>query len=218
MSRLSTCLLFSVLVVLHATPARAEAPEPRAVLAHARDAIASMLGARPSGRGVMATGSVTRPSGQGKPDPSSLRARDGVRSWRACGVFVTLELDGRVRGCRGTLDPVTSSLGDEVARNAVAAATNDLRFPPLTRAQLAKVRISVTMVQGLEPIGRVESLRPEEGLVVRSGDRVGVVLPFEGRDPGVRLHWGLRKAGLRAGEPFDLYRMRAIRFAEGDLD
>jgi len=131
------------------------------------------------------------------------------------GVFVTLELDGRVRGCRGTLSPITPSLIDEVRRNAVAAATNDRRFPRLRAADLARARISITVVTDLAPAGPIiDDLAFDEGLVVRCGDKVGVVLPYEGRDPRTRLDWGYRKAGVTARDACDIFRMRAIRFAE----
>lgn len=132
----------------------------------------------------------------------------------SAGVFVTLELDGNVRGCRGTLTPITASLIDEVRRNAVAAATNDRRFPPLQAADLRRTRISITVVTDLRAAGRIDDLAFDEGLVVRCGDRVGVVLPYEGRDPHVRLDWAYRKAGVTAHDACDIFRMRAIRFAE----
>ena len=146
---------------------------------------------------------------------TTIRETDDPRLHRSCaGVFVTLELDGRVRGCRGTLAPLTPSLIDEVRRNAVAAATNDRRFPPLRAAELARARISITVVTDLAPAGPIDDLAFDEGLVVRCGDRVGVVLPYEGRDPRTRLDWGYRKAGVTARDACDIFRMRAIRFAE----
>jgi AMMECR1 domain-containing protein len=54
-----------------------------------------------------------------------------------CGVFVTLrEPDGTLRGCVGSLIPLSPALTDEVERTAQASATRDPRFPPLEPREL----------------------------------------------------------------------------------
>src|SRR5690242_5679798 len=51
------------------------------------------------------------------------------------GTFVTLEVDGHVRGCRGTLQPMEATLAREIQRNALAASLHDPNYPPLTPAE-----------------------------------------------------------------------------------
>src|SRR5438105_1828644 len=46
-------------------------------------------------------------------------------------VFVCLKLDGQLRGCIGSVDPLQTSLALEVIHNAIGAATRDSRFPPV---------------------------------------------------------------------------------------
>src|SRR4051812_27296734 len=58
-------------------------------------------------------------------------AEDWLRETGAS--FVTLKLDGELRGCIGTIDP-RRPLGDDVAANAIAAAYRDPRFPPVSPA------------------------------------------------------------------------------------
>ena len=52
------------------------------------------------------------------------------------GVFVSLKINGELRGCIGTFMPVTQSIVEETIRNAVAAASEDPRFPPVDVASL----------------------------------------------------------------------------------
>ena len=129
-------------------------------------------------------------------------------------VFVTLERDGKVLGCRGSLSARTGSLEEEVALAARSAAAHDPRYRPLTAADLDHLQVTVTLVRGQEPITRdkIGSLAPGDGLVLRQGGRTGIVLPWEGRDPAVRLRWAYRKAGVAEGSAAQLCRLTAERF------
>lgn len=136
------------------------------------------------------------------------------------GVFVTLDKWGTVRGCRGTLEPAQADLAREVAHNAVAAAMGDKRFPPLRPGGINHCRISITVVKELIPVKTAAGIPKSDGIVLRKGDCVGVVLPYEGSDPFVRLGWAYKKAGLpepshdELNELTDVYVMKAERMAE----
>jgi MEMO1 family protein len=127
-------------------------------------------------------------------------------------VFVTIEIHGAVRGCRGGLETRTPTLENEVILEARSASQHDPRYKPLQVADLASFKVTVTLVDRVEPIDSVEGLTPEQGLVLKSGDRTGVVLPLEGRDATTRLHWAFRKAGVPEGTPVQLFRLSARRF------
>jgi AMMECR1 domain-containing protein len=127
-------------------------------------------------------------------------------------VFVTIERKGRILGCRGSLECRSRSLEGEVLLAARAAAGHDPRYRPLTPKDLADFQVTVTIVHRLEPLDRVEALSPADGLVLRSGNRTGVVLPWEGKAPQVRLEWAYTKAGVHPGAPCALYRLIAERF------
>ena len=47
------------------------------------------------------------------------------------GAFVTLKMDGRLRGCIGTIEPLRESLAREILENAISAGTADRAFRPL---------------------------------------------------------------------------------------
>ncbi|HTQ12089.1 MAG TPA: AMMECR1 domain-containing protein, partial [Fimbriimonadaceae bacterium] len=124
-------------------------------------------------------------------------------------VFVTIEVNGVVRGCRGSLATRTASLEDEIRIAARGAAEHDPRYKPLGIKELGQFLVTVTIVDRKEPIVDVASLTPEEGLALRSGDRWGIVLPWEGKDPQIRLKWAFQKAGLPVGSPAVVYRLYA---------
>lgn len=127
-------------------------------------------------------------------------------------VFITLEVDGTIRGCRGSLVARTASLSAEIAEAARSATQHDPRYRPLQARELSKLKITVTLVERLEPIEWPAPLGPEHGLVFRAGDRVGVVLPWEGKDPETRRLWAYRKAGVPVGSSGSFWRLIGQRF------
>ncbi len=130
------------------------------------------------------------------------------------GCFVTLARGTQVRGCMGTLAPTQPNLVDELVQAAVAAARSDPRYPPVTPEELPRLSISITVVFRLVPLTDIRQLRPEDGLVVRRGEKVGVVLPYEGKDPKVRLEWGKKKAGIAESEPHELLLLKGARWQQ----
>ncbi len=133
---------------------------------------------------------------------------------RARPVFVTIERAGQVIGCRGTLQARFGSLEAEVGNAARSAARTDPRYRPLTPADLKNYLVTVTVIESQTPleIADISSLQRDEGLVLQSGNRVGVVLPWEGNDARVRLGWTYKKAGVAPGASCRLYRLQAERF------
>ena len=77
-------------------------------------------------------------------DSSAAIAEDPAFGTR-CGTFVTLKINGTLRGCIGNLTPV-GSVAEGVRRNAINAAFNDSRFSRLTAGELAKVVIDISVL------------------------------------------------------------------------
>ena len=135
----------------------------------------------------------------------------------ASGVFVTVKIDGQLRGCLGTLDRVRD-LPADVARCAANAASEDPRFPAITAGELARLAIDVSV---LGPVERIDPQQDdaiaigEHGLVVEHGERRGLLLPQ------VAIEWGwtrerfLCQTCVKAGLPPDAWQQGAIvyRFA-----
>lgn len=97
--------------------------------------------------------------------------------------FVTLTRDGQLRGRNGSLIPVRP-LREDVATNAIAAAFRDLRFKPLTAAELDSTIIEVSVLSALEALAAASEsavlaqLRPGvDGLVFSYGHHRSTFLP-----------------------------------------
>lgn len=65
--------------------------------------------------------------------------------------FVTLTINGELRGCIGTLEAY-QSLVEDVRTHAVHAALQDYRFPPLSAAEVDRVKIEISRLTPAKPI------------------------------------------------------------------
>ena len=134
---------------------------------------------------------------------------------RRAGVFVSLKKRGQLRGCIGTFLPSTENVAREVIRNAVAAATQDPRFPPVQAEELNELDISVDVLSEPEPVEDPRDLDPKKyGVIVESGWKKGLLLPdLEGVDTvEYQLSIAMAKAGIEPGEPVKLYRFFVERY------
>jgi AmmeMemoRadiSam system protein A/AmmeMemoRadiSam system protein B len=135
------------------------------------------------------------------------------------GCFVSIKTHaGDLRGCIGTVEPGRDTLADEIIRNAVSAATQDPRFPPVRADELPDLRYSVDVLSAPEPC-TLEDLDPNiYGVIIEheSGFPRGLMLPhLEGIETAAQqVEIAARKAGLSKGEPIKLFRFRADRYSE----
>lgn len=97
--------------------------------------------------------------------------------------FVTLMLDGKLRGCIGTLEP-HRALGDDVKANAQAAAFRDPRFKPLTAGEFAATGVEVSVLSPVEIMqwqnedDALAQLRPGiDGVIFEYGHHRSTFLP-----------------------------------------
>ncbi|MGL4282912.1 MAG: AmmeMemoRadiSam system protein A [Eubacterium aggregans] len=94
------------------------------------------------------------------------------------GVFITIYKSGELRGCIGTIHPVTKSLSEEIIRNAIEAATYDPRFLPVEDAELNQLSVSVSIMGEPEDINDTAELDPHRyGIIAGKGLRRGLLLP-----------------------------------------
>ncbi len=68
---------------------------------------------------------------------------------RAC--FVTLTMDGELRGCTGTLN-ARRPLAEEVSVTTVQTAFNDPRFSPVTAAEVPFIEIEISVLTPSVPL------------------------------------------------------------------
>ena len=121
--------------------------------------------------------------------------------------FVTLKLAGELRGCIGTIDP-RRPLGEDVARNARAAAYRDPRFPPVSEHERRDLGIEVSVLSPRAPFvaaseaDALAQLRPGiDGIYLQFQERSSTFLPqvWENLPDPLEFLSALRqKAGLPA--------------------
>ncbi|AKI96537.1 AmmeMemoRadiSam system protein A [Kosmotoga pacifica] len=134
---------------------------------------------------------------------------------KRAGCFVTLhKKGGKLRGCIGTILPAKDTLAEEIRDNAIAAATRDPRFPPLSQEEFDDIVISVDVL-GEPQECSVEGLDPKKyGVIVEKDWRRGVLLPDLAEVDTVekQLRIVLMKAGISPTEDYRLFRFTATRY------
>ena len=93
------------------------------------------------------------------------------------GSFVTLTHAGKLRGCMGSLSPARSLI-DDAAANAVLAGFSDPRFAQLPEAELAGLRIDVSILSCPRSIPAASET---ELMAALEPDRDGLLLAAHGR-------------------------------------
>jgi len=138
-----------------------------------------------------------------------------------CGAFVTLHKNGQLRGCIGRFvadDPLYSI----VQKMAVAAATQDNRFPVVETEELSEIDIEISV---LTPLKKIESIDEIEmgrhGIYIKKGFSTGTFLPQVALETGWTKEEFLgycskNKAGLGwdGWKDADIYIYEALIFAE----
>lgn len=121
--------------------------------------------------------------------------------------FVTLRRrePDELRGCIGTLEP-REPLVEAVARMAVAAAIQDLRFPPVTAEELPFLAVEISVLTAPAPIAPDRVQVGLHGLIVRHGGRSGLLLPQVATDHGWDRETFLQFTCRKAGLPLDAWR------------
>ncbi len=99
------------------------------------------------------------------------------------GTFVTLTIDGGLRGCIGNIVPQESLL-DGVKANAINAAFRDPRFEPLSEKEWEKVKIEISILTDPKPLDYsnrrdlLEKMKPgSDGVILKKGYNQATFLP-----------------------------------------
>ena len=129
--------------------------------------------------------------------------------------FVTLTINGQLRGCVGALEPY-QPLIEDVREHAVAAALRDFRFSPVRSDELNQISIEVSRLTPPQPLDYetpddlLTKLRPGiDGVVLSDGLRRATFLPQVWEKlptPEVFLEHLCQKMGA----PTDLWRKKHL--------
>jgi AmmeMemoRadiSam system protein A len=159
-------------------------------------------------------------------DLSAADFEPALRAPRAS--FITLTLNGDLRGCIGHLEAVQPLVVD-VSDNAYAAAFRDPRFPPLRQAEWPGIALHLSVLTPAEPLpctDEADLLRQivpgRDGLILQEGANRGTFLPSVWDslpEPAAFLAQLKRKAGLAPGHWSDeirVFRYRTESFGDDD--
>jgi AmmeMemoRadiSam system protein B/AmmeMemoRadiSam system protein A len=125
---------------------------------------------------------------------------------RKHGAFVTLRKGGKLRGCIGHI-AADRPLVEVVQEMAIAAATQDPRFPRVLPGELDAVQIEVSVLTAPCPVRRVDDVEVgRHGLIVRRGRAAGLLLPQVAVEQGWDREQFLEYTCLKAGLPPTAYR------------
>ncbi len=141
---------------------------------------------------------------------------------RRTGIFVSLHIEGELRGCIGYITGYTS-IRKSIREMALAAAFRDPRFPALRQQELAPLEIEISILSELIPIKDAKDVSiGRDGLFIEHPEGSGLLLP----QVAVEWNWDAdsflrqvcRKAGLPSSAWKDpaavLYRFEAEVFGE----
>lgn len=123
--------------------------------------------------------------------------------------FVTLTIQGGLRGCIGALEP-SIPLIEDVREHAAAAALEDPRFRPVSPDELERIEIEVSrlsvpaVLEYVDTADLLSKLRPGiDGVILRDGRRRATFLPQVWQqlpDKAAFLDHLCAKMGAAAGE------------------
>ncbi len=140
---------------------------------------------------------------------------------RPLGAFVTLEINGELRGCIGNLT-AAAPLYQTVQQMTQAAAFEDPRFPPLTAEELELVTVEISVLSLMRRITSTDQIQiGRDGLYLIKGANRGVLLPQVPVEQGWDLQAYLDNLCLKAELPegcwregATLYTFTAVVFGE----
>ncbi len=139
----------------------------------------------------------------GKP-PEAASANPALQTPQ--GAFVTITIDGQLRGCIGTFREDTP-LYRTVSQMALAAAQQDPRFPPLSPAELPRTHLEISALTPMRPVEDVREIEVgRHGLYVTKGFNSGVLLPQVATEYGWDRTTFLEQTCRKAGLPKDAWR------------
>jgi len=143
-------------------------------------------------------------------DDLGMEATDGMK--QVMGGFVTLKIEEDLRGCIGEIFP-HRPLVQVVLERARDSAFEDSRFPPLTEAELAKVRIEISALTQPQPVASYLDIKIGwHGMVLELNGRSAVFLPQVATEQGWDLPTTLAYLSQKAGLPPNAWQDPAAKF------
>jgi AmmeMemoRadiSam system protein A len=125
--------------------------------------------------------------------------------------FVTLRIDGELRGCIGSTE-ARFPLGHTIVQCAINSAFHDPRFPPLTREEFNRIEIELSILSPMREITNMEEIEiGVHGIMITHGMHRGLLLP----QVPVEQQWGreqfLKYTCMKAGLPANAWKLPGVK-------
>ena len=132
------------------------------------------------------------------------------------GAFVTLKINGALRGCIGRFFS-EEPLYNVVSESAISSAFEDPRFSPLTKDEYKVTNIEITVIGPLKKINNInEIVLGKHGIYIKKGLRAGTMLPQVATENGWSLEEFLGYTSRdKAGLGWDGWKDAEISIYEG---
>jgi len=131
------------------------------------------------------------------------------------GVFVSVYVNNKLRGCIGNLNAMDIKEG--ISKNAIMAAYEDLRFESIRKDELSKMKIHINLLskpKEIFPENAMELLKILEtkpGLIIEKGFRSATFLPTVW-DELPRKEDFLNHLCMKAGLPAEEWKKPGMKF------
>ena len=137
------------------------------------------------------------------------------------GAFVTLHKAGRLRGCIGSFS-TNDPLYKTIQSMAISAATRDYRFEPVSKEEVNKLHIEISVLTPMQRISSIDEIElGRHGIYIKKGLNAGTFLPQVATDTGWTLdeflgHCARDKAhiGWNGWQDAEIYTYEALVFEE----
>ncbi len=142
-----------------------------------------------------------------------------------CGAFVTLNLNGSLRGCIGRMVSTDMPLYKVVQEMAVSAAVNDNRFEKVRLNEMKNIEIEISVLSPLKLIKSIDEIEMgKNGIYIKKGSMSGTFLPQVAEQTGWTReeflgHCARDKAmiGWDGWKDADIYTYEAFVFSETEV-
>ena len=139
------------------------------------------------------------------------------------GAFVSLHINGKLRGCIGSFQP-GKPLYEVVRDMTISASTKDYRFKPVRKDELDEIELEISVLTPMVKISDPSEIKlGQHGIYIKKGSNSGTFLPQVAEQTGWNLeeflgHCARDKAqiGWYGWKDADLYIYEALVFKEGD--
>ncbi len=127
------------------------------------------------------------------------------------GAFVTIHLNGNLRGCIGYIQGV-KPVPETIMEMSISAAFKDPRFTPLTKEEYNDIDIEISLLSPIEEVSDINEIEVgRDGLIISKGYNRGLLLPQVPLEQGWDRDTFLTHTCYKSGLPGDAWKKEGVK-------